>query len=151
MTFMHFDTITASVATIPVLTSHSSFHSNPGGLAHAGFAFDTDGTLYDVGPGALDRTLLDADEWWPNRPVTGIGSSYDVRCESIVGLGQSWDFQPAAVGTWITITEERAWRVTVTAMDAPVDDSVFAIFEIRKTGGDGTVLATAQLNATASN
>lgn len=134
----------------PALTNDSVSHSNPGGLAHAGYAFDPDGTLYEIGPGSFDRTLVTAGEWWTTRPVTDIGASYEVRCAS-VGAGQSWDTQAAAVGTWVDISVERAWRVRVTAMDAPLANACDGVFEIRLLGGDGTVLATATLSAFASN
>lgn len=132
------------------LTNHSSNHFDPGTFVTAGFAFDTDGTLYGIGPSATTETLLDAGEWWSERPETGIGSSYEVRCAS-VGLGQSWDLQAAAVGTWIDMSAERVWRVNVTAMESPASQTVNGTFEIRLLGGDGTVLASGSLSATAEN
>ena len=132
-----------------VINGGASSYYDPGNLVHSGVAFNVDGECYDVGPGVLIRTIFTSGEWWSDEPDTGIGSSYDVRCASIVG-GTTWSFQAATVGTWIQMSSERVWRCTVTAMASPSTRSCTGSFEIRNTGS-GTALDTANYSGSASN
>ena len=133
-----------------VLSDRSSIHANPAGICHAGIAFSADGIVYDVGPTLGDRTQFASGQWYSGEPSAGIGSSYEVRCASLVSSSGGWDVQAAAVGTWVDISVERVWRDTVVGMEAPAIDTCHAVFEIRPAGG-GSVLATATYYVQTSN
>lgn len=138
-----------SAGGIVVLTGYASSRENPGGLVHSGIAFQRDGTIDDVGPGALERTQVNAGEWFSKEPQVAIGDNYDIRCATI--SGGPWSTQAATVGTYIKIDDERRWSVRVLAMDSPITLSCTGIpFEIRLTGG-GSVLAAANHSGEAIN
>jgi len=92
---------------------------------NADIQFNTDGSLTISGDSG--RT------WYSAAPSTGIGSSYDVRCSSVVS--GTWDTQAAAVGTWIQISSNRLWRMSRTVMEGAGSDQISATFQIRPTGG----------------
>ena len=69
-------------------------------------------------------------EWWSLEPVTGIGSSYEVRALSSGKVG-TWSGTAAADNTWITINIDRTWHVESTA---PTTKTTSATFEV---GPDG--------------
>lgn len=126
----------------------SVYHLNSGLLCAAGVAFQSDGSIDDVGPDGLDRTPINPGEWWSDEPDVGIGASYDIRCVSL-SLG-TWSIQAATVGTWIDISAERLWRNTVIGMASPTNKITTGLFAIRVTGG-GPDLDTTTITAEAEN
>lgn len=118
---------------IAALSNQISSHTDLGNLVHAGIVFQPDGKVMDLGAGILIYNQFVAGEWYPLEPITDIGTFYDVRCESIFS-GTAWDFQPATVGTWIQMSEDRIWRNTVATMAAPSISTTTGYFEVRTTG-----------------
>jgi len=122
--------------------------SNPGGVANSGPIFNTDGSIDEVGPALTDLVQRDPGTWWSDEPETAIGSSYDVRCQSL-NVG-TWSFQAATVGTYIQMSVDRRWTTRVIAMEAPAQKLCNANFQISLTGL-ATALATAIYQGDATN
>lgn len=97
----------------------------------ASITFTTDGRITITGGTEL--------VWNTGAPNSGIGSSYQVRCESLIS--GSWNIQAAAVGTWITISSDRTWTITRTVMEGAGSDYVSGIFQIRAVGGSSVLAA----------
>lgn len=121
-----------------VITNEGISYTNFGNLVAAGIAFQLDGSLDDIGPGFLDRTQIHSGEWWTLEPEAGIGNSYDVRNTN----ANPFDVAAAAQNVWIQISEERQWRIQVTAHESPATQSATMSAEIRDTGS-GSALDTA--------
>lgn len=109
--------------------------SDSGNLCHAGVIFQPDGGL-DKMQVSLTAQVLNAGQYLSDEPQSAAGNALQVRC-SAVNSG-AWTAQAASVGTWVDISEERIWRVTVTSMAAPDIESCGATFQLRK-GSSGDV------------
>lgn len=131
-----------------VLTNHSLSQDNPSALCTSGPAFETNGTLNEVGPEVTTFTAVQAGEWWSAEPETSIGSNYDVQRLSSGATGNY--STTLAADTWYQISEQRLWRVTVIAKNAPDIDTGSSTFEIRATG-TGSALDSAVITAQATN
>lgn len=68
--------------------------------------------------------------WWTAAPDTTIGDSYQVRCASVAA--GTWDVEAAAIGTFVTLSSTRAWRMLRTVMEGAGSDAITGTFEIRK-------------------
>ena len=90
--------------------------------------FKTDGETTEV----EDTTEIGGagGEWWSAEPVTGIGSSHEVRALAAGKVG-TWTTSAAADDTWITMNANREWLVTATG---PTPKTTSATFEVGKDG-----------------
>ena len=132
-----------------ILTNHSLSQTNLGpNLVTSGPAFETNGTLNEIGPEATTFTAVQAREWWSAEPETSIGSNYDVQRLSSGATGAYSTTLTA--DTWYQISEQRVWRVTVIAKNNPSVASGSSTFEIRATG-TGSALDSAVITAQATN
>lgn len=130
-----------------VLTNGSSSHENIGNECYAGWQFQPDGTLDDVGPLVTNLTLKTSGEWWSDEPETGIGASYQVRTTSASG----WNSSAAANTVWTTdISTNKSWYVLVLGKFSPDIASATGVFEIREKDV-GSALDSATLSALAEN
>jgi len=132
---------------ILVLSAASSSHTNLGGVAAAGWDFNSNGTLQDIGTALTGRTDV-AGEYYSLEPETDVGAYYEVRCASMT-VG-TWNTQAATVGTWINLSAGRLWFENVIAMAAPSSASAGGSFEIGRVN-TSTAIVTATLTAFAQN
>lgn len=149
MTIGHFQSTINSfqrklILGIADLSTQLSEHES--GLPFAGVSFDQDGNCNDLGPTLAARTVFVAGEWYPYAPFTDVGQYYDVRQATQPTI--PWDGQAASNGTWVPITEDRAWFMNVGGMDSG-SRSNSTLFEIRS-NPELVTLASAIYSATAT-
>ena len=107
----------------------------------ADITFNRDGTVTLDGFANL--------KWWSAAPVTDIGDSYQVRCKSVVS--GSWDFQAAAIGTYVTMSSGRNWAMQRTVMEGAGSDAISGTFEIIPASVSTQVLTSSNGNAEAAD
>lgn len=120
------------------------------GACWAKFRFNADGSYDAGGPGAATYVQVNPGQWYPNEPVSGVGTYYGVQCESIYQAGP-WDTQAASVGDWIRMDVARTWSMTLGGM-VPAVATTSGNFDIATwvdggdaNGADDTVMDAALL------
>jgi hypothetical protein len=108
-----------------------------------GVMFATDGEMWEIN--SATSNLQIQSQWWTREPVTGIGSSYEVRALSTGKVG-AWDTSPGADDTWFTISSDREWNVTQSIVG---DNNAAATFEVGEDGVE-SALDSAVIDCTAS-
>ena len=139
---------TGAASGMVVMTGFGSNHVDVGTICWGGIRFNNDGSEDDRGPGALDYVQADAGEWWSEEPEADIGSSYDVRALS--GGSGTWSTAAAVDDTWIQMSSDRIWAVSVIAKNSPDVNSASRTFEIRDTGS-GSALDSGAYSGSAEN
>lgn len=122
--------------------------SNPGQRCRSGVRYNNNGSIDELGPTLADENKIHNNEWWSKEPQANIGASYQVRCQSLTS--GSWSTQAAAVGTWVDISTEPVWVVSVVGMASPDAKEVEAVFQIRRKS-DNQIMDTFDVHALASN
>jgi len=120
--------------------------ADPGFGTTATLQFRSNGTLYYTnGSGS---PIEKVGSWWSGGLSVGIGASYDVRCASI-SSGPAWQAQAAAVGSWITMDNNRDWTVNrQTDVSGSGTTETVGVFEIQANSG-APVLASASFTGQA--
>jgi hypothetical protein len=131
---------------VVVLTNHSVTDVDVGASATSGVRFVTDGTLEEREGGSYFAVAGSSGEWWSEEPISGIGSTHEVRALS-AGKTGTWSASGAADNVWATLSSNREWNVFE---DGGGINTASATFEL---GNDGAESAddSAVLTCTANN
>lgn len=116
-----------------------------------GIRFNDDGSFDEIEGTTTTPTFtqIHSGEWWTDEPASGIGSDYDIRCQSIDADGP-WDTQAAVVGTYVGLDTSPIWRIEAAGGKAgPNTKRITATMQIRLGVSPFTVLATFELRCTA--
>jgi hypothetical protein len=123
----------------PPVTATAAYILTNDGKAQS-FVNNPNGTI----PPATDVNTTD---WWEAKPVTGIGSDYQVRAtlQSSSGIGNL----TGTLDTWTTITASLVWQLQVTSSVPAELNNRQLLIEIRDVSTQ-TVQDSAIINLTAS-
>lgn len=103
----------------------------------SGCAFQSDGTIDEVGPVASARRLLGLDDnsvnhtgQWKGTIDPLVGADWEIACLSMVA--GAWDFSAAALGVYINLGAERLWKEQRTIGEGAGTDTATGNFRIRE-------------------
>lgn len=128
-----------------IVTDFSTFESLAGTpVAVSGARYNSDGSIDEIEGRDFSETYtqIHTGEWWSDEPDSGIGSDYDIRCQSIDANGP-WDTQPASVGTYVGLNTNPIWRVQAAGgKSGPNNKLITATMQIRLGVSPFTLLVT---------
>ena len=116
--------------------------STRSGPVGSGCAFQSDGTIDEVGPLATDRRLLGLDDnsvshtgEWKGTIDPVVGSEWEIACTSMVS--GVWDIKAANLGVFIALSSERIWKEQRTVIEGVGTDTATGNFRIREIADTG--------------